>query len=271
MHRPKMLLLASCLTLPLAVAIDYFEGFDNPGKPPARDGIEWKYKAQLTRVSGWEQLIPGDGFAYLQVDRAALKARPMGFRRWPFQTLSLGPVTINHRIGMRAKNTAIPGVACLLFTYNQNGTFDEIDIEIVAEDTDSPFAGHRTGVRGGWTDVRLNIWPGANKKTFLPARKIQMPIIDADGQRVSHQDDRFHIYEIEWSRDEVRFHIDGVLQKTIPGPVPENPTNVIFGMRQMPWAGVADWSGSQTMLVDWIKIEPLDERPTHGGEQGHRP
>ncbi len=240
-------------------ATEYFEGFDKPGRPADRCGFAWQYTADLSPVCGWKDLVPGDGFAYLTVERDALRKRPKRQGGWPFQTLSVGPVASNHRISIRAKNTAIPGVACLLFVYREKDKVDEIDIEITADDTDGDSSGHRTGPDGGWTDVRLNTWANADKRSLLPMRTIRAPIVNATGDKVSHRDDRFHTYTIEWKPEAVRFYIDGVLQKLIDDIVPDYPSTVIFGMRQMPWTGGPDWTGSQTMLVDWICIEPVSE------------
>lgn len=90
------------------------------------------------------------------------------------------------------------------------------------------------------------------------SRHRQQPIRDADGKKVSHRYHRFHIYTIEWRTGEVRFYIDDVLQATIDDTVSVTPSTVIFGLRQMPWAGAPDWPDFQTMLVDWISVEPLE-------------
>jgi hypothetical protein len=235
---------------------EYFEGFDHPGKPAARGGISWSCQTELSPAS-WRELIPGDGFAYLSAERDSLSELPPTARFWPFQTLSLGPVSSNHRISMRARNTALSGVACMLFTYREDSHINEIDIEIVADDLRRPLSGHATGTQSGWTDVRLNTWLDADAKDPIPTHSIRSPILDAKGRRVSHQDGKFHIYTIEWRPDGVRFFIDRVPQATLPGPSPRGPALLIFGMRQMPWAGKPDWTGTQTMLVDWIDIEPL--------------
>jgi hypothetical protein len=235
--RSRLFILTACLGAFSLSAHEYFEGFDAPGKPAGRDGITWNYTAELSPAD-WKALIPGDGYAHLSVERSALKDPPKG--TWPFQTLSLGPVTSNNRISNREKNK-----------------LDEIDIEIVADDTQGPHTGHKTGPDGGWTDVRLNTWTNANANTLLPTRSIRTPIKDAHGRKISHQDGRFHIYTIEWESEVVRFYIDGVMQSFIDDIAPDRLSTVIFGMRQMPWAGTPDWSGRRTMLVDWIDIEPL--------------
>jgi len=263
----KQTLLILLMTIPSSlIAGEYFEGFDAPGKPPARDGIHWGYTDELTPVAGWKSIIPGDGYAHLSVNARVLrkiKRLPDGGDFLPFQTLSLGPVGSNHRISIRAKNTAIPGVACMLFTYREKSKVDEIDIEITPDDTQGSETGHPTGTNGGWTDVRFNTWANATEDennsagSLHPRETKQSQILDSKGVRVSHQDGQFHLYTIEWRPESVRFFIDGVQQKVIDQIVPDYPSMVIFGMRQMPWAGKATWKGIQTMLVDWISIESL--------------
>ena len=109
--------------------------------------------------------------------------------------------------------------------------------------------------------MRLNTYAAADVGKFVPSRKIQKPITDADGRRVSHQDGKFHTYAIEWRTTSVRFLIDGVEQAVIKDVVPQGEADLIVGLRQMPWAGHPDWDGYRTMLVDWISIEPLDKKP----------
>ena len=251
----------------LVMAGEYFEGFDTPGKPPEDDGIHWGYTDELSPVAGWKTLIPGDGFAHLTVSAQSLskplKQLPDGSDFLPFQTLDLGPISSNHRISIRAKNAAIPGVACVLFTYREKTKVDEIDIEITPDDTQSSATSHPTDTDGGWTDIRLNTWANAtgdegnSGDSLLPTRSIRMPIHNALGEKVSHRDDRFHIYTIEWRPKSIHFFIDGIQQALIDDVVPDYPSRVIFGMRRMPWSGTPDWEGKQTMLVDWIDIEPL--------------
>ena len=249
-----------------AHALEYREDFDNPGRPAAPPGHEWSYLAELCPVKSWYNIVPGDGFAYLSVERSWLEPRPQHSSFWPFQTIKFGPVAPGHRLTMRARDTAIPGVASMIFTHREKETLDEIDIEIVPNDTYAPKTGHPTGPDGGWTDVRLNTYAEADTKTLVPARKIQMPIVDADGRRVSHQDGKFHTYSIEWRTNSVRFIIDGVEQAVIDKVVPQEPADLIVGLRQMPWAGHPDWEGYRTMLVDWIAIEPLDEETAASGD-----
>jgi len=250
-----------------AIAGEYFEGFDSPGKPPECNGINWGYTDELTPVTGWRSIIPGDGYAHLSVTSHSLnksfKRLPDGSEYLPFQTLDLGPVSSNHRISIRAKNTAIPGVACVLFTYREKTKVDEIDIEITADDTQRNETGHPTGTNAGWTDIRLNTWANAkgdddnSGDSLMPKHSIRMPIHDAQGNKVSHRDHQFHTYTIEWRPESVCFFIDGILQAVIDDVVPDNSSRIIFGMRRMPWSGRPDWSGKQTILIDWVDIETL--------------
>jgi hypothetical protein len=256
-RRTLALLLAAALTVSAAASQEYFEGFDAAGQPAERRGFVWDYRAELSPVTGWSELIPGDGYAYLTAERELLKRRKRPWRFWPFQTLSFGPLGAGHRISMRAKNTAIPGLAAMIFTYREQDTIDEIDLEITATDTESHRPHHPTGPGGGWTDLRMATWIAADKMKPEPATLIKQPARDAQDDPLSLQDDRFHTYTIEWDRAEVRFFIDEVLQHTIEDTVPDRLARVIFGLRQMPWAGDADWTEPQTMIVDWISVEPL--------------
>jgi len=257
LSRGLSLLLGSGLLVSAVRAQEYFEGFDSAGKPEDRRGIVWDYRAELSPVTEWSGLIPGDGYAYLTAERDFLKRRNRPGRFWPFQNLSFGPVGAGHRISMRARNTAIPGLAAMIFTYREQDTIDEIDLEITATDTESRTPRHKTGPGGGWTDLRLATWIDADQKRPEPKTLVKQPARDAQGHKMSLQDDRFHVYTIEWDDTEVRFLIDGALQHTIEDAVPDRPARVIFGLRQMPWAGDADWTEPQTMTVDWVSVEPL--------------
>lgn len=234
----------------LCAAGVYVEEFDSPGRPNAPLGMQWSRKTELSFPVSWEDMVPGDGVARLSAERNILERS--GWRH-PFQTLSIGPVEAGSRLSMRAKNTAIPGLVGLFFTYRGGEKFDEIDIEIVAVDTTlrSP------GSRAHWTDARFNTWDEADHETFHPGSIQKSPLRDADGNKVSHRDGRFHVYAIEWASDSVRFLVDGVEQARSTAFVPSRPATLILGLRCMPWAGEPDWEGTQTMLVDWVKIEPL--------------
>lgn len=247
-------------------AIDYREDFDAAGKPDAPAGLKWDYRDELCPVETWKDIVPGDGYAYLPAEREFLKQRPRPYGFWPFQTLSLGPVGSGFRFSMRAKNTAIPGLAAMIFTYREQDGVDEIDLEITANDTESRRPRHGTRPGGGWTDLRMATWINADRNHPEPTMLVKQPARDGEGNEKSVQDDRFHVYSIEWDAEEVRFFIDGVHQHTIPDAVPDLPARVLFGLRQMPWAVRADWEKPQTMVIDWISIEDLGEKHIPIGE-----
>ena len=164
---------------------------------------------------------------------------------------------MNHSISIRARNAAIPGVTCFLFLYDESETINEIDLEIVARDTESASNAGNASSPPQCTDIRMNTWAEASGPGLFPRRTLRSPVVDRNGREISLRDDRFHIYTIEWETGSVRFYIDNVLQGVITHIVPESPMNVIFGMRKTPWSGDPDWEGRQTLLIDWIDIEPL--------------
>ena len=250
-------LVAAALLMASAHAQEYFEDFVLGGKPQSGNGIVWDYKAELSPVADWSDIIPGDGFAYLTAEHKFLKRRPRPHGFWPFQTLSFGPFGAGHRISMCARNTAIPGLAAMIFTYREQDRVDEIDLEITATDTESRRPRHRTGPDGGWTDLRMATWIDADKRKPVPTTLVQQAARKGDGAPLSLQDKAFRIYTIEWDAPEIRFYIDGAHQHTIEDAVPDRPARVIFGLRQMPWAGTAEWKNPQTMIIDWVKVEPL--------------
>lgn len=235
----------------------YRENFDKPGRPVAPAGMTWSRVSDLCPVDWWRRIIPGDGYAYLTVLRSRLVRLPAESPKLRFQTLKLGPVGPGHRFTMRAKDAVIPGVASMIFTHREAATLDEIDIELAAHDSGSCSTAHGMDPGGGWNDIRLNVWAGADPETLVPTSQLRMPIRDARGAGVSHRDGRFHTYTIEWGRESVRFLIDGVEQATVTDLVPQGTAELHFGLRQVSWAGEAGWSGFRTMLVDWVAIEPL--------------
>jgi beta-glucanase (GH16 family) len=209
-------------------------------------------------VTSWEEIIPGDGFAYLRFDADRSNDRDQTTQRWPFQMISLSSVTPGHRLEMRAKNTVISGVGSFIFTYQEaDGIFDEIDIEIVGDDAATLPDGHPTD-ETGWTDARFNTWANSDTQTSKPHVTHKKPIVDASGQKTSHSDHQFHTYTIDWREDRVDFFIDGVHQQTIDNLVPDSPARLLVGVRHMSWTGPLDWEGTQTMIIDWIRVEPLD-------------
>lgn len=246
-----------CLSLPLQAG-EIFENFDSPGKPAGPEGVNWRYTDQMLPVKSWEEIIPGDGFLYLKIDADRGNDRDRETERWPFQMVSLFPVSPGHRMEMRAKNTVISGVGSFIFTYQEaDGIFDEIDIEIVGDDAATLPEGHRTD-ETGWTDARFNTWANSDVKTSRPHVTHKKPVVDASGENISHQDGQFHVYTIDWRRDRVDFFIDGVHQQTIESLVPESPARLLVGMRHMGWTGRLDWQGTRTMIIDWVRVREID-------------
>ena len=254
-------------------AAELLEDFEASGKPKTSGKVEWSYRNEMLPDQGWKEMIPGDGFAYLKIDSNRNNDRDSrnGKKpKWPFQMITFSSVGPGHRLEMRAKNTVIPGVASFIFTYNEAGkVFDEIDIEIVGDDAGTKPNPHPTD-ETGWTDARFNTWASADVKTCKPEVSHKQPIRDKSGKKVSHQDDKFHVYTIEWGKDKVVFLIDGVHQQTITKLVPQRPTTVLVGMRHMSWTGKLDWEGTRTMVLDWIRVEPLDKKARSGVKRRNR-
>jgi hypothetical protein len=250
-------------------SLDLFEDFKSPGKPKSSNKVEWSFRCEMLPVKDWKEIVPGDGFAYLEIDSKSSndKSSKNGKRaKWPFQMIKFSSVGPWHRLEMKARNTVIPGVASFIFTYNQKGNiFDEIDIEIVGDDANTKPNPHKTD-KSGWTDVRFNTWANANAKKCKPEISHKKAIVDKRGKKVSHQDGKFHIYTIEWRKDRIDFFIDGVHQQTITELVPDKATTVLVGMRHMSWTGKFDWKGSRKMIVDWIRVEPIKNEATSAGK-----
>ena len=47
-------------------------------------------------------------------------------------------------------------------------------------------------------------------------------------------------------------------KKTLSTNVATGESEVIFGFRQLPWAGGFNWTGTHTMVIDYFKVEPLE-------------
>ena len=238
--------------------ITYFEDFNSPGYPtniPA--GSYWTFHNEIYPAqNSWNQFIPGDGNAYLTVD-----ADISNDTDWihPFQTLEFGGVAQNHRLEVRMKGAVVDGgLVGFLFTYNQEGEiFNEVDIEVVARDSAVPW--HETlPFNGGWTDARYNTWGNANENTNQPFTGTMKPVLNQDNEKISLIDNEFHVYTIDWREDKIDFFIDGVLQETITTSIAKGVSEVIIGFRQLPWAGNFNWSGTHTLVIDYLKIEPLE-------------
>ncbi|MCL8006946.1 glycoside hydrolase family 16 protein [Gelidibacter japonicus] len=240
------------------------EEFDKPGKPTSDKGFEWSFVNDINpNQQNWEDFVPGDGYAHITIDSDVENDTDETF---PFQTIAFKHIGPGHRLEMSAKGIAVPGVGGFIFTYNEDTTFDEIDIEIVPIDTQTSPEGHPIDPPNGWTDARFNSWSNSSVIDYKPEASFKKPVVDNKGRKISLRDDKFHTYTIDWlhfpggdGRDgRIDFYIDNVLQQTITFPVPDGPSSVIMGFRQMSWTGALDWPGTQTMLIDWVKIETID-------------
>lgn len=239
-------------------SVAYFEDFNFSGYPtnvPAN--TYWSFQNEIYPLQdSWEQIVPGDGFAYITVDA---DIRNDTDPKHPAQTIRFNGVEENHRLEVRMKGAVVDGgLVGFLFTYRQKGSvFNEVDIEVVANDNSNK--NHKIlPSNGGWTDARFNTWRNANEISEVPFTGTKKPVVNKQNKKISLLDDNFHIYTIEWGIDKIDFLIDGVLQESIRKNVASGVSEVIIGFRQLPWAGKFNWTGTKTMVIDYLKIEPLD-------------
>lgn len=238
--------------------INYFEDFNSAGYPTnIPTGSYWTFHNEIhPSQNSWKQFFPGDGNAYIIVDANVNNDKDDVH---PFQTLEFGGVAENHRLEVRMKGAVVDGgLVGFLFTYRQVGKiFNEVDIEVVAKD--SEFPSHETlPVNGGWTDARFNTWGNANENTNKPFTGTAKPVVNRSKEKISLIDNQFHTYTIDWRENSIDFFIDGVIQETITTSIASGVSEVIIGFRQLPWAGAFNWSGSHSLVIDYLKIEPLE-------------
>jgi len=196
----------------MAATIDYLEQFDGAGQPSVPG--HWWAKSNDEYPAGqstWDDFCPGDGYARLEVDatRAANNDRA-------YQTISFGDVGPGHRLEIRAQGLVVPGLTGFIFTYaymwdGTTGWFDEIDTEVVADDTAT--ASHAIYPPDGHSDARFNTWSDVEDVSPWPVDYSTFAgIKDENGDKVSHIDGQFHTYTIDWYPDRIQFFIDGVFQ-----------------------------------------------------------
>lgn len=239
-------------------SVTYFEDFNSQGSPTnIPDNSYWMYYNEIhPDQDDWNKFIPGDGNAYITVDPDTSNDTD-----WihPFQALIFGGVGENHRLEVRMKGAVVDGgLVSFLFTYHQEGSiFNEVDLELVADDSATP--AHETlPENGGWTDARFNTWRNANENTERPFTGTKKAIINQAEEKISLIDNEFHTYTIDWRSNQLDFFVDGVLQETINTNVATGVSEVIIGFRDLPWAGDFNWTGTHTLVVDYLKIEPLE-------------
>lgn len=245
----------------------YLEDFNRKGQPKGpSNGHYWKYFNDIhPDQDSWEKFVPGDGYAYLTVDADVTNDTDATF---PYQTLVFGKIGEGHRIETRMKGAVVNGgLVTFLFTYQEeNEKFNEVDIEIVAKDAYASQPEHDIYPPNGWTDARFNTWRNASTTTFLPISSTFQPVKDGNGQNVSLLDDDFHTYTIDWDYNQVDFYIDGILQESFNTNVATGDSEVIIGFRNLAWAGDFKWTGTHTLVVDYLKIESLASRLSTGDE-----
>ncbi|WP_440873676.1 carbohydrate binding domain-containing protein [Thalassotalea sp. PLHSN55] len=238
------------------VTVGYFEDFNQIGQPTTIQGT-WRYVDDMLPVYGWNEIVPGDGYAYLTIDANADNDQDSS---QPFQDIRFSEVGPGNRIEMRAKNLAISGVGGFIFTYQEDATsFDEIDIEVAYDDIKT------AATNGNWSDARFNSWGNANPYgPYEPVVSIKEPVKDEFGNKISVEDDQFHTFTIEWQHYDgingrIDFYIDGAYQATITDVVGDDLSEIILGYRQMSWTGDLDWSGTRTMVIDWFRVSPVHD------------
>lgn len=237
---------------------EYIEEFDNPGEPQGPSaGHYWNYFNDIyPDQDTWTKMVPGDGYAYLTVDPDITNDTDATN---PYQTLVFGKVGEGNRIEVRMKGAVVDGgLVCFLFTYSEIGDqFNEVDIELVANDANGTDPGHDIYPPNGWTDARFNTWRDASTTTFLPISSTFHPIVDSNNKKVSLLDDEFHTYTIDWAADQVDFYIDDVLQESFTTNVAKGMSEVIIGYRNLVWAGDFNWTGTHNLVIDYFKVQLL--------------
>lgn len=248
-----------CISL-VTGQVSYLENFDSKGIPSnLPDDAYWMFYNDIhPSQSNWDAFIPGDGYAYITVDPDTSNDTDPTF---PYQALVFGNINENHRLEVRMKGAAVDGgLAAFIFTYAETSPtiFNEVDIEVVAQDLQSGVPSHPIlPENGGWTDARFNTWRNANVNTEVPFKGSSKPVVNDSGDKISLIDDEFHTYTIDWQSDQVDFYIDDVLQESFTSTIATGWSEVIIGYRNLPWAGEFRWTGNHTMVIDYFKIEPI--------------
>jgi hypothetical protein len=248
----NIIIVINCIEIAISAPLSVFEDFTTAGQPYS-ENVTWRYRSQLSKVTDWSQIIPGDGYAYLKVNSRIHRVYPD--IRWPFQMLIITPVGPGHSITIKAKNMVMKGVASFIFTYTDaDGKLSEIDLEIVDRDRDKnsnkPIKRERDK-----TDLRMNIWHKASLVSDTAERYIHRHIID-NNEGVVHGADKFHTYQLNWQLDKVSYYIDNIKQGEFYGNIPTREAELNIGVRHMSWTGILP-AKPQVMIIDWIKISPI--------------
>jgi FOG: PKD repeat len=239
--------------------VTYLEDFNQPGLPTGSG--YWYTTLKINPQQITSQVFPGDGFAYLTIDQDV--SNDLGTN--PFQIIGYGKVAPGQRIEVKMKGAVVEGLVGFLFTYNELETFNEIDIELVADDEQTTPSPHPITGSSGWTDARFNTWENANTSTDLPSSIAKKRVVDVLGNDKTLIDDAFHTYTIDWGVHRIDYYIDHVLQQSHKTNIATGSSEVIIGFRDLPWAGPFSSSDatSHTLVIDYLKLEPFDEnKPT---------
>ena len=236
---------------------NFIEEFNKKGLP--MQGGDWSYKTDIyPKQDGWKKICPGDGYAYLTVDSDVSNDHD---ETNPYQTITVNNVGPGHRMEVKMKGIAVQGLVGFIFTYEEsNEIFNEIDIEIVPDDAKTLPENHDIDSVNGWTDARFNSWGNASVSTETPYDGAFKAIVNESGKKISLIDDKFHIFTIDWYKDKIDFYIDGVPQHSITKAVASNASDIILGFRDLAWAGEMKWQGTKTLVIDWLKVTPLQSK-----------
>lgn len=226
-----------------AFALEFFEDFNGAGVPPVHAGGYWyKMNEIYPSQSSWNDYMPGDGHVYITVDNSS---------SWgDYQGVGVGWIPLSgQRMEVRMKGAIQPGYVGFIFTYASSA--DEIDIELLADDTQGEGGVHDPYA---WSDARFNSTINGNNwnSNF-------QGIVDETGSKVSHyEDDTYHTYTIDHFGDKIVFYIDGVYQETTTWSIPADQSEIILGFRGLDFAGSTNWSGLRTLTIDWLNVKEID-------------
>ena len=183
-------------------------------------------------------------------------------RKEPFQDMAFTNIdpliplgNPGYRYEIRAKNFIIPGFIGFLYSYQETDTFDQIIVEVAAQDSTKD--SHDILPDGGWTDARFNVWDKAGIYNFSPKVTAKQAVYDKDNKPRSLLDDQFHTYAIDWHTNRIEFYVDGVKQYSISQLKPKRKAYFHFGFRDTYWADGGSIKEPKVGLIDYFGIKKL--------------
>lgn len=163
-------------------------------------------------------------------------------------TVTYGKVEARMRF---ARGSGVVSSLVLIYTPWPADDWNEIDIEHLGKDANT---------------VQLNCMTYTGEPTTPPVTTsvtpTQDPEIVSPGFDVEAD---FHVYGIEWSPEDVRFTVDGVLLRTWTADIarmrlPQNILFTIWASSAPTWAGPLQPDSVPTSAdVDWVKVYDLNE------------